>query len=484
MDNNPPNTEPEQSQPDVQPFTPYLGPFALAQAPPSNASHSNGSAPHDTPGTQGAQAPAPHLEQPGMPNSSYAQAPYSGHGPDAVQATSSPTPSERRSLRPLGLLVLGFFIISLGLFLGSGASEVEKFVTIGVEFVPLAVLAALAYAGAKNPSVRVFCYMWLALVALVVLLNAFTNLILAEANLSALAGWEANPVGNSLSGVFRPGAGAALSWGTLLFFLVTLLAAAMLLRPVRVFMSRLMPVDPGSFVHKIALPILTLILFSSLVPLIVLGAPPLLVILTNGSLTGLSGGLGQNSSLSIRPVDLFYQLVWTIPAALVVAGWPVVRGFRAVMVRLSLVRPSIRQALFGVVFGVVLAAAANYVIDPGINWLWSTMGWPVTDAAAFGQLLSGVTNPIGAVLIGVTAGLGEEMAVRGLLQPRIGLLASNLLFTSLHAFQYNFDALLSVFIVGLILGIVRSRSNTTTSAIVHGVYNFTLVLGSFFLAGQ
>jgi membrane protease YdiL (CAAX protease family) len=82
------------------------------------------------------------------------------------------------------------------------------------------------------------------------------------------------------------------------------------------------------------------------------------------------------------------------------------------------------------------------------------------------------------VLIGVTAGVGEEMAVRGLLQPRIGLFASNLVFTSLHAFQYGPDALLSVFVIGLILGIVRARSNTTTSAIVHGVYDFALVISS------
>jgi hypothetical protein len=40
------------------------------------------------------------------------------------------------------------------------------------------------------------------------------------------------------------------------------------------------------------------------------------------------------------------------------------------------------------------------------------------------------------------------------------------------------DALLSVFTIGLILGIIRSRSNTTTSAIVHGVYDFILVFTS------
>ena len=60
----------------------------------------------------------------------------------------------------------------------------------------------------------------------------------------------------------------------------------------------------------------------------------------------------------------------------------------------------------------------------------------------------------------------------------IGLIFANLLFTSVHAFQYGFDALLSVFIVGTILGITRARTNTSTAAIVHGVYNFTLVMMS------
>jgi membrane protease YdiL (CAAX protease family) len=116
------------------------------------------------------------------------------------------------------------------------------------------------------------------------------------------------------------------------------------------------------------------------------------------------------------------------------------------------------------------------MLDAGIGWLWDTMGWQRTNAEAFEQLLGAAISPIGAVLIGVTAGLGEEMVVRGALQPRLGLLLSNLFFTSLHAFQYGFDALLSVFVVGLVLGVVRARSNTTTSSIVHGLYDFILVM--------
>jgi membrane protease YdiL (CAAX protease family) len=140
--------------------------------------------------------------------------------------------------------------------------------------------------------------------------------------------------------------------------------------------------------------------------------------------------------------------------------------------------------LFGLGFGVVLAAVAAFLIDPGINGLWKAMGWQTTNTAAFDQLLSNLVTPWGAVLIGITAGLGEELAVRGLLQPRIGIIASNLVFTGFHAFQYGVDGLLSVFIIGIILGVVRARTNTTTSAIVHGTYDFTLVMMSVILAGS
>ena len=202
------------------------------------------------------------------------------------------------------------------------------------------------------------------------------------------------------------------------------------------------------------------------------GTPPLLT-LVNGA-----GNGALNNALSVGPESLVYQFIWTIPAALIAAGWPIVRKLRAAFVRLGFVRPTPAQVVFGVGFGLVLAAIAAFVIDPGINWIWQSFGWPTTDAAAFNKLLTNLVTPLGAVLIGVTAGVGEEMAVRGLLQPRIGLIASNLVFTSLHAFQYGPDALLSVFVIGLILGIIRARSNTTTSAIVHGVYDFTLVMWS------
>jgi len=120
------------------------------------------------------------------------------------------------------------------------------------------------------------------------------------------------------------------------------------------------------------------------------------------------------------------------------------------------------------------------VLSLGVDWFWGRMGWTTSGSAsfeeAFGTLMAPFLTPIGAVVLGLSAGLGEEVAVRGVLQPRLGILLSNLLFAGLHAFQYNWDALVVVFILGVVLGVIRRRTNTTTSVIVHAVYDFVLVV--------
>ena len=121
---------------------------------------------------------------------------------------------------------------------------------------------------------------------------------------------------------------------------------------------------------------------------------------------------------------------------------------------------------------------AVLALDPAIARLWEALGWPRTDTKAFEKLMAGLITPLGAVVIGVTAGLGEEVAVRGVLQPRLGMLLANLAFTSAHAYQYSWDGLLVVFLVGLALSVLRARTNTTTSAIAHGVYDFILVFAA------
>jgi membrane protease YdiL (CAAX protease family) len=71
----------------------------------------------------------------------------------------------------------------------------------------------------------------------------------------------------------------------------------------------------------------------------------------------------------------------------------------------------------------------------------------------------------------------EEILFRGALQPRLGLVLTALLFTSIHTqYSISFDTL-AVFVLALGLGLIRKYTNTTTSAICHSTYNLIVSIG-------
>ena len=72
--------------------------------------------------------------------------------------------------------------------------------------------------------------------------------------------------------------------------------------------------------------------------------------------------------------------------------------------------------------------------------------------------------------------MGEEILFRGALQPVFGIVFTSLLFAVVHV-QYGLTPItLAVFLLGLILGILRKRTNTTVTILVHFGYNFILGL--------
>ncbi|MBX0329340.1 CPBP family intramembrane metalloprotease [Oscillochloris sp. ZM17-4] len=366
-------------------------------------------------------------------------------------------------------LPLGIGAIILTVVLGVGIAiggEVGQMAIASLNALPFAVLAVLAYLGGRR-----FNWAWVATglwMSLLIGGAAVVALGFGFATVANIGAAPANPAGPpqiAAGGWLRMG---LIALGTLAAILAS---AALLLPQVRRRVARAIPIDPDSFVHTVALVSIVSIGMLCTIPLLVLGQPPLLALVSQMSAG--AAAQGRDSAGMLR--DQVYSLVWTIPAALLAVGYGTRRRLPEALQRLGLVRPTWRQALAGVAIALLLVGAVQ-LLSVGISWLWGLMGWPITDDAAFGELLSFAISPVGAVVIGITAGLGEELAVRGALQPRLGILVSNLFFMSLHALQYNWDALLVVFIVGLVCGVVRKRSNTSTSAIVHGVYNFTLIM--------
>lgn len=356
--------------------------------------------------------------------------------------------------------LVGYGVLALAMMLGFlFGGEAASFAQTGLTFLPFLVVAVLAYLGIRYPAARILALLWLLslLVIYMLVVTGFSMMAVADVD-NLLSGGGVDP---AIAGILGSTGGLA--------FLSILVACVGFVPAVRRGVGRLLPLDPNSFVHTIALVSVTALTLMSFAPLIVLAQPPLLTeamldVVQETEMTGTSGLLAQ-----------IYTMVWTVPVAIFAVGYGLRRSLGETFARLGFVRPSLRQIGIGIGAALLLVVAMN-LLDIVITWLWQTMGWPVTDAEAFGELLAFALNPLGAVVIGVTAGLGEELGVRGVLQPRLGILLSNLFFTSLHAFQYNWDALLVVFLLGTVFGVLRKYTNTSTAAIAHGLYNFLVIM--------
>jgi hypothetical protein len=93
---------------------------------------------------------------------------------------------------------------------------------------------------------------------------------------------------------------------------------------------------------------------------------------------------------------------------------------------------------------------------------------------AFGSALAGVMSLGLTLLLGLSAGLGEEITLRGALQPKLGIALTSLLFATLHV-QYSWYGMLVILVFGLILGVIRKRSSTTAAILVHTLYDVLAV---------
>lgn len=231
-----------------------------------------------------------------------------------------------------------------------------------------------------------------------------------------------------------------------------LAAVACLLPDVRRSLARFLPLDPESPVHLLAL----------VLALVLLGL----------QLQGAFGNALSQVAGSAQPlgrVDLVAQELPFLVLAVGGVGLWVRRTPRETLERLGLVRP----AWWHIVLAVA-AAGAFYALAIGID----SLGQALTPGTArevnsatnriFGQL---TVDPVGIATIALAAGICEEVLFRGALQPRLGILLTAVVFTSVHT-QYglSFDAL-AVLILAVGLGLIRKYLNTTSSIVCHVVYD-------------
>ena len=230
-----------------------------------------------------------------------------------------------------------------------------------------------------------------------------------------------------------------------------------LLRPIRALLARFTPLDPDSAIDMTGLCALLGLL---------------------GSQIGLSlAPLAENppdALPSANIAELLVQAAAFVAIAYIAVGFPHWRDLRAATARLGIVAPTPRTVAIGIAatvvcFAVAIAASlAAERLDPGLSEALDEV---------VNQITAEVQNPLGAVVLGASAGIGEEAFFRGALQPRFGIVLPALVFASLHGPQYGFNvALLGLFGVSIVLGLVRQHANTTAAMIAHALYNAVQVL--------
>ena len=185
------------------------------------------------------------------------------------------------------------------------------------------------------------------------------------------------------------------------------------------------------------------------------------------------GDLLENPGTLLEEPRLLGGLVGEILLALGAVGCWVRRDLRESFERLGLTRVS--RAQLGVV---LLGVVALFALNSGgevLQHRWFPELWK-SDLEMTRMLGRGMT-PAHVVLLGLSAGIGEEITLRGALQPRLGIARTALLFAGLHV-QYSWFGILLVFTLGVTLGWIRARTSTTTAIISHAVYDALAVFGS------
>lgn len=218
-----------------------------------------------------------------------------------------------------------------------------------------------------------------------------------------------------------------------------------------------LPLNPDNTVHTFAL-IATMFIWINFFVTISIGLETL----------ASTSGTGNNTIIP----SLWTQQITFFIIAMIGVGWLTRRDWRVAFQRLGLMRPSGKQWGLGIGAGLGLVVFANVV-----SYLALWLGFPIDPDVEqlTDQLLSPLFGSVlGILTLGLSAALGEEALFRGAMQPRFGLLLTSVLFAFVHS-NYGLSlSTLIVFCVGLALGLIRIRHNTTTAMITHATYNMTL----------
>ncbi|MGA8941993.1 MAG: CPBP family intramembrane glutamic endopeptidase, partial [Thermoactinomyces sp.] len=243
-------------------------------------------------------------------------------------------------------------------------------------------------------------------------------------------------------------------------WLPSLIAILVLIPGIRRLCSRILPIDPHSRIHALALS-MSMIVFMQFFVTQSFGLHTLNQQTVPNTETG--------TLSSIWSQDILLAILGFIGV-----GWMTRRSFKQSLARLGLRGITLKQVGTGIAIGLMmlLAPIIAQQLTTVFDWADNTHANELTDKI-LGPLLTSIS---GILTLGLAAALGEEIIFRGALLPRLGFVYTSILFTLVHA-NYGFSInSLVVLLLAIVLGWARYRYNTVVCMIIHATYNISVSL--------
>jgi len=240
------------------------------------------------------------------------------------------------------------------------------------------------------------------------------------------------------------------------FMATAVIAAALASQPIRERVAKRLPLDPDNPVHALAL-VLGVIFFG-----------------TQVSAT-LFTSLATTGQTTLGVGDLVAQDLGLLVLAAAGVGIFIRRDPSQAAARLGVVVPAWWHVAVALAAAGGMFAFSQAMIE--LSRVWTPGVYEQVNAST-NQIFGGLDSaPLGIAVLALAPGICEEILFRGALQPRMGLIATAVLFTASHS-EYGLSLyLVSVFVSALGLGLIRRYTNTTASATAHVAYNLLAGIG-------
>jgi membrane protease YdiL (CAAX protease family) len=187
-----------------------------------------------------------------------------------------------------------------------------------------------------------------------------------------------------------------------------------------------------------------------------------------GGLSGLADALQGDDSLVAS--SLLLDAVLRVAVAFLGVGLAIRRTLPQSLERLGLRLPTTDDLRWGIGGGIVLYAI--FLVTAAV-WVRSVSPEQFEEQTSAANQIAQMFNTLPlALILSISAALGEEILFRGALQPVFGWIPTSIFFALLHI-QYTLTpATLIIFLVSLGLGWLRKRQSTTAAIIAHFLYDF------------